>query len=60
MIMQHSIGSFSALSVNTNAIIMTVVLGAVYFGSRKVLKNCISPIVLIGISALAGLIVYGL
>ena len=60
MIMQHSIGSFSALSVNTNAIIMTVVLGAVYFGSRKVQKNCISPIVLIGISALAGLIVYGL
>ena len=60
MILQHSLGSFSALSVDTTAIIMTIVLGAVYFGSRKVLKNGISPIGLIGISALAGLIVYGL
>ena len=59
MILQHSLGSFSALSVDTTAIIMTIVLGAVYFGSRKVLKNGISPIGLIGISALAGLIVYG-
>lgn len=60
MILQHSLGSFSALSVDTTAIIMTIVLGALYFGSRKVLKNGISPIGLIGISALAGLIVYGL
>ena len=59
MILQHSLGSFSALSVDTTAIIMTIVLGAVYFGSRKVLKNGISPIGLIGISALAGLIAYG-
>ena len=59
MILQHSLGSFNALSVDTTAIIMTIVLGAVYFGSRKVLKNGISPIGLIGISALAGLIAYG-
>ena len=60
MILQHSVGSFGALSVDTTAITMTIVLGTVYFGSRKVLKNGISPIGLIGISALAGLIVYGL
>jgi chromate transporter len=60
MILQHSAGSPGALSFDTTAIIMTIVLGAVYFGSRKVLKNGISPIGLIGISALAGLIVYGL
>ena len=60
MILQHSVGSPGALSFDTTAIIMTIVLGTVYFGSRKVLKNGISPIGLIGISALAGLIVYGL
>ena len=60
MILQHTVGSFGSLSVDTTAIIMTIVLGAIYFGPRKVLKNGISPIGLIGISALAGLIVYGL
>ena len=60
MILQHSAGSSGALSVDTTAVIMTIVLGTVYFGSRKVLKNGISPVGLIGISALAGLIVYGL
>ena len=60
MILQHSAGSPGALSFDTTAIIMTIVLGTVYFGSRKVLKNGISPIGLIVISALAGLIVYGL
>ena len=60
MILQHIVGSLGSLSVDTTAIIITIVLGAVYFGSRKVLKNGISPICLIGISALAGLIVYGL
>ena len=57
MILQHSPG---ALSFDRTAIIMTIVLGAVYFGSRKVLKNGVSPIGLIGIAALTGLIVYGL
>jgi chromate transporter len=60
MILQHIVGSSGALSVDTTAVIMTIVLGTLYFGSRRVLKNGISPIGLIGISALAGLIVYGL
>ena len=60
MILQHSTGSPGAFSLDRTAIIMTIVLGALYFGSRKVLKNDISPIGLIGIAALTGLIVYGL
>ena len=60
MILQHSAGSPGALSFDRTAIIMTIVLGALYFGSRKVLKNGVSPIGLIGIAALTGLIVYGL
>ena len=60
MILQYSTGSPGAFSLDRTAIIMTIVLGALYFGSRKVLKNGISPIGLIGIAALTGLIVYGL
>ena len=60
MILQHSIGSLGDFSINVTAILMTVVLGAVYFGSRKVLKNGISPIGLIGLSAVAGIVVYGI
>ena len=41
-------------------LILTVVLGAVYFGSRKIWKNGISPIILICISAVAGIVAYGL
>ena len=49
-------------------LILTVVLGAVYFGSRKIRKNGsrkiwkngISPIILICLSAIAGIVAYGL
>ena len=41
-------------------LILTVVLGAVYFGSRKIWKNGISPIILICLSAIAGIVAYGL
>ena len=41
-------------------LILTFVLGAVYFGSRKIKTGGISPILLICISAAAGIAVYGL
>jgi len=59
MILQHTVGRPGAGSVEPTAAIMTMVLGAVYFGSRKVLKHGLSPIGLIGISALAGILIYG-
>ena len=60
MILQHSVGSIGALSFNTPAVLLTVALAVIYFGSRKVMKNSISPIGLISISALAGIMIYGL
>ncbi len=60
MILQHSVGTVTRLKINMTAILMTIALAAVYFGSRKVLKNGLSPIALIGISALAGIVIYGL
>lgn len=41
-------------------LILTLVLGAIYFGSRKIKKGGISPILLICISAVAGIAAYGL
>ena len=60
MILQHSVGTVTRLKINMTAILMTIALAAVYFGSRKVLKKGLSPIALIGISALAGIVIYGL
>ena len=60
MIIQHSVGSFGAFSINATAVLMTVVIAAIYFGSRKALNKGISPIGLIGLSALAGIAVYRL
>ncbi|MDY4785571.1 chromate transporter [Pygmaiobacter massiliensis] len=47
-------------SLNVRALITTVALGIVYFGSRKVLKNGMLPIMLIIISACLGIAVYGI
>ena len=41
-------------------LILTLVLGAVWFGSGKIKKGGISPILLICISAVAGIAAYGL
>ena len=40
-------------------LILSLVLGAVYFGSRKIFKGGISPILLICLSAIAGIAAYG-
>ena len=60
MILQHCVGSLGAFSFNLTATALTAFLAAIYFGSRKVIKNGISPIGLIGVSALAGILIYGL
>ena len=41
------------------AMILTAVLAILFFGSGKVLKKKLSPIALIGISGLLGIVVYG-
>ena len=59
MILHHCFGSVSDLSPDMTAILLTAVLSAVYFGSRKLMKKGLSPIALIGISAIMGILVYG-
>jgi chromate transporter len=54
-------GTAESLSLNgdTRAILLCFIFVIVYFGSRKAVKKGISAITLIGISAIAGIIVYG-
>ena len=59
MILINCIGSVNNFSVDYSAIIMTVALGAVYFVSKKIIRNGISPIILICIAGIAGIIVFG-
>ena len=60
MTLHNCVGSIIQFSLNKTAIIMTVVLSAVFFGSRKIMKKGISPIGLIGISAVAGILIYSM
>ena len=58
LMVQKCFGSnFSGIDIM--AVIMAILLGVVYWGSRKIKKNGISPILLIIISAGAGVLCYG-
>ncbi len=59
MILKNCLGGFADISVDLTAVIMTLALGAVYYGSRMVFKRGISPIVLISIAGVAGVLAYG-
>lgn len=60
MIIKNCIGNPDSISIDVTAIIFTVALGTVYFVSKKVIKKGISPIMLICIAGVAGILVYGL
>ncbi len=49
----------SAISFDGTATVLTLLLGVFYFGSKKIVKNGVSPIVLICVSGIAGAIVFG-
>ena len=59
MILKNMFGE-SFLSVDLYAVIITVLLFAIYWGFKKLKKKAISPIMLICISAVLGIIVYRL
>ena len=58
MIAQHCAGSTGS-AANVPAAAMTALLAGIYFGSRKLRKGGLSPIGLIVLSALFGIIFYG-
>ena len=59
MALKNCTDGFGTMPFDPVATILTIVLAAVYFGSRKLLKTRISPVGLIGIAAVTGILVYG-
>ena len=59
MILINCLGSLTGVSADVPAMVMTAILGAVYFGSRRIIKNGVSPVILICIAGAAGIFVYG-
>ena len=60
MVLKNCFGTVSALKVNVQAIIITVALVVAMAGYKKLAKKKVSPIMLIVISAVAGVVVYGI
>lgn len=59
MILNNALPLSSGFAAEWQAIVLTVILLAVQFGSKPVLKKKVSPILLILISAVLGIVVYG-
>jgi chromate transporter len=59
MILTNCIGSVHAVSADLAAVVLTAVLAAIYFGCGKALKRGMSPILLICLAGVAGVLAYG-
>ena len=60
MVLSNCFGTISAIKVNVQAIILTAILVASMFGYKHFAKKKLSPILLIIISAAAGMVIYGI
>ena len=58
MVLRNCFGAIFAIEVNVQALMITVLLFVVMFGYKYFAKKKLSPILLILISAIAGIIVY--
>ena len=59
MVFSTLFGSVASLNADVRGIIIAVLLTALMIGWGKIKKKAISPILLIGIAALLGIVVYG-
>ncbi len=59
MILINCIGSIGNAAFDTAAFALTAGLSAVWFGSKKILKHGMSPILLICLAGGAGVLIYG-
>ncbi len=59
MILKCWFGGIAGSSLDIAALILTAALCVIYFGAKKLFKNGISPIILICISGVAGVLIYG-
>ncbi|MBR2590497.1 MAG: chromate transporter [Clostridia bacterium] len=59
MLFKNILGGFPPQAVDFKALGLCAVLALIYFGAKKIFKNGISPILLIFLSAAAGVLLYG-
>lgn len=59
MILHNCLGSPRNVRADETAVILTVILAAIYFIPAGMKKKGLSPIMLIGVSAVLGILVYG-
>lgn len=60
MILNNAFGITTGISPEWEAIILTVVLSVIMFVSKPILKKKVSPILLIVLSAVFGIVIYGI
>lgn len=60
MVWGNCFGTVSAITVNLQAIVITALLVSSMFGYKHFAKKKLSPILLIVISAVAGMVIYGI
>lgn len=60
MVFSNCFGTFSALKINLRAVIVTAILVASMCGYKHFKKKKLSPLLLITLSAVLGVIIYGL
>ncbi len=59
MVLHNCLGTVRNVQADATAVILTVILAAVYFIPAKMKKEGLTPVMLIGISAVLGMLVYG-
>lgn len=60
MILNNAIGITTGFVFEAKAIVLTLILATIMFASNPVLKRKVSPIMLIIISAVCGILIYGI
>lgn len=60
MIFVNCFGNISAIKVNMQAILVTILLMLAMIGYKKIAKHKLSPIMLIVLSAVLGIVIYGI
>ena len=59
MVFKNCFGTISAIKVDLCAMVITILLVASMFGYKQITKKKLSPIMLIVLAAVAGIVFYG-
>ncbi len=59
MLLKRCLGDLRAPGIDWKALVLTAVLAGAWYGAKKLRKKGLSPIQLIALSALAGILAYG-